>query len=224
MSTESFKTTPVNVAPQARTDHGTSGLRTTPAVPETGDDRLLNQVSALRDGATFLQKDVQRLHDDVRGRELDERTTAAALRDPRDLLRELSHRHGLSWATIARLSSVSPTAVRKWRRGEAIGSVSRRNLARAVTFLEMLGEHSSPIADVGTWLEMPLSDQTTLAPVDLYAGGRVELLFDHVAGHLTAHGMLDRYEPTWRTSHAPDERFTVEPAPDGNLSIIENEQ
>lgn len=204
-----------------RSDRGTSGLQTTPTVPETGDARLLNHVGALRDGTAFLQTDVKRLHDDVRSRELDERTSAVALRDPRDLLRELSHQHALSWSTIARLTSVSPTAVRKWRRGEAIGSVSRRSLARAVTFLAMLAEHSSPIADVGTWLEMPLSDQATLTPVDVYTGGHIGLLFDHVAGHLAAHGVLDQHDPDWRTRYAVDDRFAVEQAGDGHLSIVE---
>ncbi len=152
MSTDIFNPPARTDTPPRVRDRGTGGVQTTAPVIETGDARLLNRVSALRDGTTFLHHDVERLHDDVRDHELDERTSAVALRDPRELLRELSHRHGLSWTTIARLAGVSPTAVRKWRRGEAISSGSRRSLARAVAFLEMLNEHAAPIIDVGTWL------------------------------------------------------------------------
>lgn len=210
-------------APARARDRGTGGLETTTPIRETGDTRLVNEVSALRDGTTFLQHDVQRLHDNVRARALDERTSAAALRDPRELLRELSHGHGLSWATIARLAVVTPTAVRKWRRGETIGPSSRRSLARAVTFLQMLDEHSFPITDVGTWLEMPLSDESTLTAVDVYAGGRVELLLDFAARRLTAHAVLDAFDSDWRERHLADARFAVEVAEDGAVSIVERE-
>jgi transcriptional regulator with XRE-family HTH domain len=210
-------------APTHARDRGTGGLETITPVRETGDTRLVNEVGALRDDATFLKYTVERLHDDVRARALDDRTSAAALRDPRDLLRELSREHGLSWATIARLANVTPTAVRKWRRGETIGSSSRRSLARATTFLRMLDEHSSPIIEVGTWLEMPLSDQSTLTAIDLYVGGRVELLLDYVARSLSAQTVLNAFDPDWRERYPADGRFAVEVAKDGNLSIVERE-
>lgn len=214
---------PAPSAPARGRDRGTGGLETTTPIRETGDTRLVNDVSALRDGATFLQHDVERLHDDVRARALDERTSAAALRDPRELLRELSRGHGLSWTTIARLAGVSPTAVRKWRRGETIGPSSRRSLARAATFLQMLDEHSLPITEVGTWLEMPLSDESTLTAVDIYAGGRVELLLDFAARRLGAHAVLDAFDANWRERHLADMRFAVEVAEDGDVSIVERE-
>jgi hypothetical protein len=210
-------------APTRARDRGTGGLETTRPIRETGDTRLVNEVGALRDDTTFLQYTVERLHDDVRARALDERTSAAALRDPRDLLRELSHDHGLSWATIARLANVTPTAVRKWRRGDTIGSSSRRSLARATTFLQMLDEHSSPITEVGTWLEMPLSDQSTLTAIDVYVDGRVELLLDYVARPLSAHAVLNAFDPDWRERYPADGRVAVEVAEDGNLSIVERE-
>lgn len=211
-------------SPAARAhDRGTSGLQTTTPIRETGDTRLVNEVSALRDGTTFLQHDVERLHDGVRARVLDERTSAAALRDPRDVLRELSRGHGLSWATIARLAGVTPTAVRKWRRGDTIGSVSRRSLARAATFLQMLDEHSSPITEIGTWLEMPLSDQSTLTAVDVYSGGRVELLLDFAARRLSSHAVLDAFDKDWREHHPADRRFAVVVADDDSLTVIERE-
>lgn len=210
-------------APTRARDRGTGGLETTRPIRETGDTRLVNEVGALRDDTTFLQYNVERLHDDVRARALDERTSAAALRDPRELLRELSHAHGLSWATIARLTNVTPTAVRKWRRGDTIGSVSRRSLARAATFLQMLDEHSSPITEVGTWLEMPLSDQSTLTAVDIYVGGRIDLLLEFAASPLSAHAVLNAFDPDRRERYPADGRFAVEVADDGDLSIVEHE-
>ena len=118
---------------------------------------------------------------------------------------------------------MSPTAVRKWRRGETIGPSSRRSLARAATFLQMLDEHSLPITEVGTWLEMPLSDESTLTAVDIYAGGRVELLLDFAARRLGAHAVLDAFDANWRERHLADMRFAVEVAEDGDVSIVERE-
>jgi hypothetical protein len=208
-------------APAPPDTEGTGALTRVREVPETADDRLLNQVSALRDRTNDLHTDVSALHQDTRELELDERTTAAAMRDPRELLRELSHGYGLSWAAIARLALVSPTAVRKWRRGDAISPDKRRAIARGVTFLQMLGENFGPLKDIGSWLEMPLSDQATLTPLDLYIAGQVGILLDHVSGHLAAHAMLDAFAPDWRERYARDARFTVEDAGDGHLSIVE---
>jgi|ERR1700691_2970909 len=200
---------------------GTGGFLRTVVERETADDRLLNRVSALRDRTTDLDDDVRALHHQVRDFALDERTTAAALRDPRDLLRALSHEYGLSWSAIARLAGVSSTAVRKWRRGETISSENRRALARSVTFLEILGENAAPIVDIGSWLEMPLSDRATLTPLDLYVMGNVPLLIDHVAQRLPAHAMLDEADPDWREHYASDQAFAVADGGDGHLTIIE---
>lgn len=200
---------------------GTGGFRRTVVERETADNRLLNRVSALRDRTTDLDDDVRALHHQVRDFALDERTTAAALRDPRDLLKALSHEYGLSWSAIARLTGVSPTAVRKWRRGETIAPDNRRALARSVTFLEIIGENAAPIVDIGSWLEMPLSDRATLTPLDLYAMGKMPLLIDHVAERLPAHAMLDEADPDWREHYASDGAFTVVDGGDGHLTIIE---
>jgi DNA-binding transcriptional regulator YiaG len=188
---------------------------------ETADDRLLNRVSALRDRTHDLDTGARTLHNDVRMYELDERTTATALRNPASLLRQLSHEYALSWAAIARLAGVTPTAVRKWRRGETVSADNRRSIARAVTFLEMLTENAGPLEDLGSWLEMPLSDVATITPLDLYVGGQFVALLDHVGGHLKAHPMLDQFDPAWREDYGRDSAFDVVQADDGQLSITE---
>jgi transcriptional regulator with XRE-family HTH domain len=153
--------------------------------------------------------------------ELDERTTAAAMRSPSSLLHQLSREYGLSWATIARLAGVTATAVRKWRRGETVSAENRRSIARAVTFLEMLTQNAGPLEDMGSWLEMPLSDAATVTPLDLYAAGEFTALLEHAGGHLRAHAMLDQFDPDWREHYARDVAFEVVEAEDGHLSITE---
>lgn len=191
------------------------------AMRETADERLLNRVSALRDVADDLNGTVVELHDGVRAQELDERTTAAALRSPRELLHELSNTYGLSWSAIAKLAGVSATAVRKWRRGEAMTPENRRATARAVTFLEMVVQNAGPLQDVGSWLEMPLSDVTTLTPIDLYVLGHVTPLLDLVGGRVGAHAALDAFDADWRARYPRDASFEVVDAGDGHLSISE---
>jgi DNA-binding transcriptional regulator YiaG len=216
-------------APITRTEpQPTGGLKTQPARPGTGGGAILNTVATLRDRARFLSDDVgalreeiDNLHCDVRGEALDERTSAIALGDPHDLIATLAQEFGLSWATIARLLRVSPTAVRKWRRGEPIAPENRRGLARAVAFLRMVEQGSSPLQDPASWLEMPLSDEATLTPVDLYLRGATDPLLDHAAGRLSSTVLLDRAVPDWRETHSTDGRFKVETAADGMPVIVE---
>jgi len=56
------------------------------------------------------------------------------------------------------------------------------------------------------------------------AGSRTaahELLLDYVARPLSAHAVLNAFDPDWRERYHADGRFAVEVAEDGNLSIVE---
>ncbi|HKG37550.1 MAG TPA: hypothetical protein VKB25_01045 [Conexibacter sp.] len=228
MSITDAKNEPLN-APITRSEpEPTGGITTQRPRTQTGGSATLNAVSTLRDHARFLHEDagalrseIDDLHSGVRVEALDERTSAIALGDPRDLLTVLADEFGLSWATIARMTNVSPTAVRKWRRGETIAPENRRGLARVVAFLRMVEEGSSPLGDPASWLEMPLSDEANLAPVDLYLAGAADLLLDHAAGRLGSQETLDRAMPNWRQVHPADTRFKVETAADGLPVIVE---
>lgn len=187
----------------------------------TGGTSVLNRASALRDNVSYLHEDVSTLHQSVRNKELDERTTVAAMRAPEELLRELAQDRGLSWALIAKMAGVSPTAVRKWRRGETVTADNRRALARIVVFLDMVGQLHSPLADPASWLEMPLSDETTLTPIDLYEVGHLESLLEVASGRIGSHAALDNFDPNWRSRHGGDERFEIQRADDGTRSIVE---
>src|SRR5512142_58403 len=134
--------------------------------PTAGE--LLNQVSAVHHLARDNARSARELHREVHRLQFDDCMRAAARRDPGEILHDLSRRHGLSWSLIARLAGVSATAVRKWRAGEAVSPASRQALARLAALLEVMTRLLSPIEEPASWLEMPISDATTLTPADLY--------------------------------------------------------
>jgi hypothetical protein len=186
---------------------------------ETAGSRL-NDWSALRDRASDLHAEVADGHQAARQGELNQRTLAVALRDPHDLVSELGDR-GLSWAMIARLTGVSSTAVRKWRRGETITGDNRRNLASVVAFVDLIKAALSPLEDACSWLEMPLVDRATVTAADIYAAGGASTLLDWASGRVTAEEMLDAFDGDWRANYATDERFEIAVADDGKPMIVE---
>ncbi len=78
--------------------------------------RLQQRYDELTGPVRVLQEDVTAGRREVREWDLDERTAAKARLDALALLEELSTDRGFSWSDIARLSGVSVSAVRKWRR------------------------------------------------------------------------------------------------------------
>lgn len=194
-------------------------LRLREASPSTIGD-VLNDCSALRDQTTELAGEVDGLHHRARRGRLDELTSTFALREPLELLDVLSAR-GMSWALIAKMIRVSPTAIRKWRRGAAITPENRRALARLAAFLELAMEAISPLTDPAGWLEVRISDEATLTPADLYRDGAVDVLLDYGAQRLTPQQVLDSFDPAWRQRYRPDERFEVVEAEDGLPAIVE---
>ena len=97
------------------------------------------------------------------------------------LLQELSTDRGLGWSEIARLCGVSVSAVRKWRAGESISPEHRWSLARLASFLDLLQE-VGPVDEPAGWLNMRLSDQTTVTAADLYIAGHPQDLLEHAQG------------------------------------------
>ncbi len=185
---------------------------------QTGGSAL-NDWSALRDRVGILDREVADGYRGVRRRQLDERTTVIAQREPRELLDELATAWGLSWALIARLVGVTSAAVRKWRRGESITGDNRRGIARVIAFLESVTQSANPLSDVASWLEMPISDDTDYSAIDLYGAGELDLVLDLAAQAIGAHDALDRFDPAWRDK--ADRRFTVIEAPDGLPAIVD---
>jgi transcriptional regulator with XRE-family HTH domain len=177
------------------------------------------EAAALRDEVGVTTTRVEDVHRGAQLGALDERTSLVALRDPVELLAELAEAHGLSWTTIAKLVGVTDAAVRKWRRGEAISSENRRVLARAVGLLEMLTDLA--VGEPASWLEMRISEDSTVTPVELFAADRADLMFELAGRRRSPHQVLDEFEPGWRHRLGRDDNFDVVTGPDGHPIIVE---
>ena len=151
----------------------------------------------------------------VRSLDLDERTSTKSRLSTELLLQELSTDRGLGWSEIARLSGVSVSAVRKWRAGESISSDRRRSLARLASFLDLLEE--GPVSEPAGWLNMRLSDQTTVTAADLYIAGHPQDLLEHAQGHLEVEQLLDRCAPDWRSASRSE--WKIVELPDGERAL-----
>lgn len=197
----------------------TSVIVSFPTARPTAYESLSRRAAALRDEVELTHNDVKELHHETVSAALDERTAVIAMADPAELLESLGTEGGLSWTTVARLVGVTPTAVRKWRRGEQITPQNRHRLARACALLEMLRPYA--VADPASWLEMHISQDAVVTPVDLFGAGRADLIFELAGRRTNPHAVLDAYEPDWRTRYGVDDRFGVVEAPDGQLSIVQ---
>lgn len=142
-----------------------------------------------------------------------------AWQDPRDILRQLASDYGMSWTAISRMVGVSPTAVRKWRKGEPISADARESLAGVLAFLQH-AESCQPISDVGRWLEMRVVSESWLTPIDLYTMGARDLLLDWLGEYISVDEMLGSVDPAWRTNYARDAAFAVKEGPDGERAIV----
>jgi hypothetical protein len=190
----------------------------------TGGGSILNRASALRDRAGSLKNEVDGTHHEARAQRLDELTAMIARQDPHEVLAELSGRYGLSWSTLAKLVAVSPTAIRKWRKGDAISADNRRALSRVRAFLDLLERNASPLEDVASWLEMRVSDDATVTAVDLYVAERMDLILDLASARTSPHGALQSFDSEWRSKFARDTKFRVVRASDGMPAIVETGQ
>lgn len=202
------------------TGTGTGMITELPQMPTTTYDGLAHQAAAVRDEVKVTTEDVEDLHGELQGKVLDGRTTAVAQGEPSDLLDTLAIEWGLSWTLVAQLLGVSQTSVRKWRRGESMTPGNRRTVARLVAFLEMLRDEYPAICDHASWLEMRISEESTLTPADLYAKGRVELLFDLAALRCTPQEVLNAFDPDWHSKYSAESGFEIVKGPDGLPSII----
>jgi hypothetical protein len=146
-------------------------------------------------------------HNDVQQEELDQRAYGLESVASEDILNALGNM-GFLWSLVARVVGVSPTAVRKWRRGEQVSPAYHQSLAEFLAFCQFVGEVDPRIQNgVPYWLETPVVSETTLTRLDLYLmGHRIELL-NIAAERLTSHAALDKAVPNWSEKYARDNRF-----------------
>ncbi len=177
-------------------------------------DVVANTAGALRSHVNQISADVAESHKQSLEIQLEARTDEAAKRAPEQLLNELSD-EGFSWTSIARLVGVSVPGVRKWRKGETVTGENRRKLAGVVAFVGIL-RRDHLIADVASWLDMPLAD-SSLNGIDVYTTGQIADLTEYAADHISGSQLLDRTIPEWRNSI--DLTFEVFTADDGQRAM-----
>jgi hypothetical protein len=204
----------------------TRTIRPLPELDETRGSQVLThqelraQTAELRDRVDQLSADAKDLHARVQSEDLDRRAMQRAQTDPADLLTAVAEDLGMSWNLLARLMGVSPTAIRKWRRGQPITPDNRRQLALVIAFSEALHEVNPRITDASLWLETRLNRATTLTGADLFAAGRIDALLDVASERMSATEALEIFDPQWKRHYPADENFSVVVADDGITSIV----
>jgi hypothetical protein len=191
--------------------------------PQIREDvlNLRARTAEVRGYAANLASQADDLHDRVQEVDLDDRATTLVQNEPSVLLSALGEELGMPWSLVAELVGVSPTAVRKWRRGGAITPDTRSRLARLVAFCQVLPELEPRITDVVLWLQSPIiAGSSTITAGELFAKGSDVALLNRATSRITAEELLDTAAPGWRSTTRPDNGHRVVEAPDGELAIV----
>lgn len=177
---------------------------------------LVNRSWVLRSDSNNLHAEIIDGHTELVVEQLEANAQERAKAGTTALLAELAD-HGFAWVDIARLVGVSVPAIRKWRTGGAASSEKLLELTRVVALVDWLRDDKL-IADVASWLEVPLSPSAPLTRMDLLQRGAHDLVIRSLVGDgLTPAAVLDEFEPGWRESYSSD--FEVFTAGDGQRSI-----
>lgn len=147
--------------------------------------------------------------------QLDTHTARIAKRGLPELLGELNEL-GFGWRDLARMVGVSVPALRRWRQGEQPTGDHRRRVAQLVAFVGLLVEDHL-VANVASWMEVPITSDVPDTPIDLYSRGHFETVFDLASDHVTPEQALDHADPGWR--ERIDNQYEVFVAGDGQPGI-----
>jgi hypothetical protein len=181
---------------------------------------LVADTAELRDASSATTSQATELHHTAEELHLAQVTRQLEGTAPVDLLDALADEMLFPWSLLARVVGVSPTAVRKWRRGETVSPAHHHRLAEFLAFCRTLRHRDPRIDDVPHWLEMPVDGRTDVTRLDLFvAGSRTELL-DLASGRRTGENLLDASAPGWRERAAGGRRFNVLSHEDGSTSIV----
>lgn len=124
---------------------------------------------------------------------------------------------GFAWRDIARMVGVSVPAIQKWRRGEGLTGENARKLARLVAACEVIQKFNPMITDVTLWFEAPIVDEAPVTPIDLWASGNQQLVFEHARLEVDPLTAMDSFDPNWRETYRSE--FETFRAGDGDLSV-----
>lgn len=185
---------------------------------------LLADTAELRDETTETSSEAMQLHRNVERLHLGQMTRELEAVPPTALLDALADEFLFPWSLLARIVDVSPTAVRKWRRGETVTPTFHHRLAEFLGFCRTLQQRDPRITNLPHWLEMPLDARVDITRVDLFLQGvRTELL-DMAAGRRTGENLLDETVSGWRKRADRSEQFQVLMDDDGMPSIVPRSQ
>ncbi|MGH3972237.1 MAG: hypothetical protein ACRDS9_02765 [Pseudonocardiaceae bacterium] len=169
----------------------------------------------IRGRVRHLHETSGELHQQSQYAEWNARTNTRGRASTQEMLDELADL-GFAWRDIAKLVDVSVAAMQKWRRGDGTTGENRQKVASLLAACDLVCEHYG-IREVASWFEMPLQLGVPVTPVDLWAGGRPDLLLDFASGHTDSEQILTDWDPQWRDRYRSD--FEVFRAVDGQRSI-----
>lgn len=181
---------------------------------------LTEDIGYIRQRARNLHEATDKLHQQSQYAEWNTRTNKRGRASTQDMLDELGDL-GFAWRDVAKLVGVSVAAIQKWRRGEGTTGENRQKVASLLAACELVSEHYG-IQEVTSWFEMPLQLGVPVTPIDLWASGRPDLVFDFASGHTDSEQILTAWDPQWRDRYRSD--FEVFRAADGQLSIRPKER
>jgi len=180
-------------------------------VAEAG--HLRSQTRLLGDDVAEADCRVRQIHQRAVAAQLETKAQAIAKTSVTEMLAKLAET-GFAWRDIAAMAGVSVPAVRRWRQGETPTGQNRLAIGRLVALSEILRDDHM-VADVASWMEMPLAADAPVTAIDLAIAGRLQDVVDLAAGHATGEAVLDRWQPDWRQRFRSE--YEVFRAPDGGL-------
>lgn len=203
-----------------QTATSTAGTAITPLptieATQTAASILTEDIGFDRSRTQTLNQEYGDLHQRIHFVEWQTRTAARGHAGAAEMLGDLADL-GFAWRDIARLVGVSVTAVQKWRRGGSISGTKRRSVASILAACDLITGHYG-VEEIASWFEMPIVDGAPITAIDLYAGGRPDLVFEYASGHVDdPEQIVTDFEPGWRERYRSD--FEVFRADDGDLSI-----
>jgi hypothetical protein len=182
--------------------------------------RLVADTAELRDDLNDTTTLATQLHNNAEGLHLAQETRRLEAVSPVDLLDALADELLFPWSILARVVGVSPTAVRKWRRGEAVTPNHHHRLAEFLAFCRTLQHRDPRIDDVPRWLDMPVDTRSDVSRLDLFLTGTRAGLLDLASARRTGEDLLDEEAEGWRERAATTRRFVVLDHEDGTTSLV----
>ena len=175
---------------------------------------LRTQARLLHEDVTVLGRHIARTHREALSSQLDARARELAKRGVTEMLDELAGA-GFAWRDLAAIVGVSVPAMRRWRQGDPPTGANRLAIARLLALVEVL-RNDHQVADVASWMEVPLAEGAPLTAIDLARAGRFEDVVEVAANHVSGEQALDDWQPDWRQRYRSE--FEVFEAPDGEVA------